>query len=138
MFLRITIRVRPRLHKQAFLDKFSLTSFHCQCKWKNLTNFSLTSALVQKLECQFLNKDTCQGRYLLVQITGQVHLSYFPFTLPRKTCQGKTCQGKLARVYSQQVLLDKRTCQGLTELLLWLACFRENITILQYVEEEIC
>ena len=50
------------------------------------------------------------------------YLSYFPFTLPRKTCQGKTCQGKtcqgktcqgeLASVYSQQVFLDKGTCQG--------------------------
>ena len=40
------------------------------------------------------------------------NLSYFPFTLPRKTCQGKTCQGELASVYSQQVFLDKETCQG--------------------------
>ena len=39
-------------------------------------------------------------------------LSYFPFTLPRKTCQGHTCQGKLASVYSRQVSLDKWTCQG--------------------------
>ena len=36
------------------------------------------------------------------------NLSYFPFTLPRKTCQGKSCQG----VYSKQVFLDKGTCQG--------------------------
>ena len=35
------------------------------------------------------------------------NLSYFPFTLPRKTCQGE-----LACVYSQQVFLDKGTCQG--------------------------
>ena len=28
------------------------------------------------------------------------NLSYFPFTLPRKTCQGKTCQGELANMYS--------------------------------------
>ena len=28
-------------------------------------------------------------------------LSYFPFKLPQKTCQGKTCQGELASVYSQ-------------------------------------
>ena len=35
------------------------------------------------------------------------NLSYFPFTPPRKTCQGKSCQG----VYSQQVFLDKGTCQ---------------------------
>ena len=40
------------------------------------------------------------------------NLSYFSFTLPRKTCQGKTCQGKLASVYSRQLFLDKWTCQG--------------------------
>ena len=40
------------------------------------------------------------------------NLSYFPFTLPRKTCRGKTCQGELARMYSQQVFFDKGTCQG--------------------------
>ena len=40
------------------------------------------------------------------------NLSYFPFTLPRKTCQGKTCQGELASVYSQQVFLVKGTCEG--------------------------
>ena len=40
------------------------------------------------------------------------NLSYFPFTLPRKTCQGNTCQGEVASVYSQQVFLDKGTCQG--------------------------
>ena len=34
-------------------------------------------------------------------------MSYFSFTLPRKTCQGK-----LASVYSRQVFLDKWTCQG--------------------------
>ena len=45
------------------------------------------------------------------------NLPYFPFTLPRKTCQGKTCQGKtcqgeLAGVYSRQFFLDNETCQG--------------------------
>ena len=40
------------------------------------------------------------------------NLSYFSFTLPRKTCQAKTCQGELASVYSPQVFLDKWTCQG--------------------------
>ena len=40
------------------------------------------------------------------------NLSHVPFTLPRKTCQGKTCKGKLASVYSRQVFLDKRGCQG--------------------------
>ena len=39
-------------------------------------------------------------------------LSYFPFTLSRKTCQGKTFQGKLACVYIRQVFFDKWTCQG--------------------------
>ena len=38
--------------------------------------------------------------------------SYFQFTLPRKTCQGKTCQGELASVYIQQVFPDKGSCQG--------------------------
>ena len=40
------------------------------------------------------------------------NLSYFLFTLPRKTCQGKTCRGELASVYSQQVCLEEGTCQG--------------------------
>ena len=35
------------------------------------------------------------------------NLLYFPFTLPRKTCQGKTFQGELTSVHSQQVFLDK-------------------------------
>ena len=35
------------------------------------------------------------------------NLSYFPFILPRKTCQGE-----LASVYSQQVFLDKGICEG--------------------------
>ena len=52
-------------------------------------------------QCKLLVKCTCQG-----------NLSYFSFTLPRKTCQGKTCQGELASVYSRQVFLDKWTCQG--------------------------
>ena len=40
------------------------------------------------------------------------NLSYFPFTLPRKICQGKTCQGELASVSSQQVFRGRGTCQG--------------------------
>ena len=40
------------------------------------------------------------------------NLSYFPFTLPRKTSQGKTCQVELASVFSEEVFLDKGTCQG--------------------------
>ena len=35
------------------------------------------------------------------------NLSYFPFTLLRKTCQGKRYQGDLASVYRQQVFLVK-------------------------------
>ena len=82
-----------------------------------MSSFSLTSTLVQKLACYFLDKDTCQGktclgRYLPVEPSALVkeNLSYFSFTLPRKTCQGKTCQGKtcqgeLSSVYSQQVFL---------------------------------
>ena len=40
------------------------------------------------------------------------NLSFCPFTLPRKTCQGKTCHGELASVYSPRFFLDKGTCQG--------------------------
>ena len=40
------------------------------------------------------------------------NMSYFSFTLPRKTCQGKMFQGKLGSVYTRQVFLDKWTCQG--------------------------
>ena len=40
------------------------------------------------------------------------NLSYFPFTLPRKICQGKTCQGELASLYSQLVFLGRGTCKG--------------------------
>ena len=36
------------------------------------------------------------------------NLSNFPFTLPRKTCQGKTCQGELASAYSRQFFLYTR------------------------------
>ena len=35
------------------------------------------------------------------------NLSYFPFTVPRETCQGE-----VASVYSRQVFLDKGTCRG--------------------------
>ena len=35
------------------------------------------------------------------------NLSYFSFTLPRKTCQGKPCQVSRTSVNSQQVFLDK-------------------------------
>ena len=40
------------------------------------------------------------------------NLSYFPFTLPRETFQGKTCQVELASVFSKEVFLDKGTCHG--------------------------
>ena len=39
-------------------SKFSLTTFPWQCKWKNMTSFSLTSVLVQKL---FFHLH-CQGK----------------------------------------------------------------------------
>ena len=63
--------------------------------------------------------DKCQGQYLLVSRTifaivnylssarVKESLSYFPFALPRKTCQGE-----IASVYSRQFFLDKWTCQG--------------------------
>ena len=58
------------------------------------------------------NLEICNIRsFHLSSVLFKENLSYFPFTLPRKTCQGKTCQ-ELASVYSQQVLLDKGTCQG--------------------------
>ena len=55
-------RNKPHLHQQVFLDKFSLASFTWQCKWKNMTSFSLINVLLQKLAGKFLNKDTCQGK----------------------------------------------------------------------------
>ena len=44
---------RSLLHK----SKFSLTSFICLHVRQNVACFSLTSLLVRKLACQFLNKD---------------------------------------------------------------------------------
>ena len=69
----------------------------------------------------FLDKCPCSKTSMLVFEQGHLsrknlsrtifasvnYLSYFSFTLPRKTCQGE-----LASVYSQQVFLDKWTCQG--------------------------
>ena len=68
-----------------------------------------------------------QGYYLSSALVKE-NLSYFSFTLPKKTCQGKTStsfpglspprrgwsgkEGKLASVNSRQVFLDKWTCQG--------------------------
>ena len=107
-----------------------------------MTSFSLTSALVQKLAC----KDTCQGktcqrRYLVVHVNylssalaKENFVVVFSIYTTKENLSGKTCQGELASLYSQQVFLDKGTCQGLTELQLWPACFSENITILRYLE----
>ena len=71
-----------------------------------MTSFSLTSVLVQKTTMIFASVN-----YLSSELVKE-NLSYFPFTLPRKTCRGKTCQGELASVYSGQVFFDKWTCQG--------------------------
>ena len=48
----------------------------------------------------------------LSSVLAKENLLYFPFTLPRKTCQGKMFQGELGSVYSRQVFLDKWTCKG--------------------------
>ena len=61
--------------------------------------------------CRWTTRKMWQGYYWFAALVKE-NLSYFLFTLPRKTCQGKTCQGKLASVYSRQVFLDKWTCQG--------------------------
>ena len=89
-------------------DKFFLDKYPCSrtsllvfeqghLSWKNLSRAMF--AIVNYLSSALVKEN----------------LSYFPFTLPRKTCQGKTyqvCQEDLASVYSQQVFLDKGTCQG--------------------------
>ena len=85
---------------------------------------------MEKYDKFFLDKCPCLKTSMLVYEQGHLsrvifasvnysssalfkeNLSYFPFTLPRKTCQGKTCQGELASVYSKQVFLDKGTCEG--------------------------
>jgi len=69
--------------------------------WKNLSRaifagvIYLSSALV---------KCTCQGKLVI----------FFIYTIKGKseTFHGKTGQVELASVYSQQVFLDKGTCQG--------------------------
>ena len=65
-----------------YTSKFSLTSFPWQCKWKNMSSFSLTSTLVQKLACYFSDKDTCQGKTCHI-----FHLHY----------QGKIVKEKLVK-----------------------------------------
>ena len=40
-----------RLLSLIYTSKFSLTNFSWQCKWTNMTSFSLTITLVQKLVC---------------------------------------------------------------------------------------
>ena len=71
---------------------------------------------MEKYDKFFLDKCPCSKTSILVFKQGHLprtvfasvnylssalvkeNLSYFPFTLPRKTCQGKTWQGKLASV----------------------------------------
>ena len=85
---------------------------------------------MEKYDKFFLDKCPCSKTSMLVYEQGHLsraifasvnylssalvneNLSYFLFTLPRKTSQGKTCQGKLTNVYSQEVFLDKETCEG--------------------------
>ena len=86
-------------------DKFFLDK--CPC--------SKTSMLVFKqghLSRKNLSRAIFASVNYLSSALVKENLSYFPFTLPKKTCQGKTCQGELASVYSQQVFLDMGTCQG--------------------------
>ena len=106
---------------------FTLASFPWQVFFEKIDNISLTILIPWQY---FLDKCPCSKTGRLVFEQGQLsraifasvndlpsalvkeNLSYFPFTLPRKTCQRKTCQGELASVYSQQVFLDKGICQG--------------------------
>ena len=87
-----------------------------------MTSFSLTTVLVQKTSMLVFEQRHLSRKNLsraifacvnyLSSALAKGNLPYFPFTLPRKTCQGKSCQRELASVYSQQVFLDKGTCQG--------------------------
>ena len=77
----------------------------------------MTSAFVKKTSMLVFEQGHLSRKNLSRAIFARVNylssalvkenLSYFPFTLPRETCQGE-----LASVYSQQVFLDKGTCQG--------------------------
>ena len=91
-------------NKTSFPWQVHLTSnLHWQIS--PLTSFSLTSVLVQKLACFFLNKGTCQGK--------TCHI--LPFTLPRKTCQGKLASVNEALIRS---VCHERCCitRGYTSL----------------------
>ena len=74
--------------------------------------------LVQRLACYLSRKNLSRTIFASVNYLSSAlvkeNLSYFPFSLPRKTCQGKTFQGELSSVYSRQVFLDKWWvhCQG--------------------------
>ena len=81
-------------------DKFFLDKYPC----------SKTSMLVFE-QGHLLSRAIFASVNYLSSALVKENLSYFPFTLPRKTCQGKTCQGELVSVYSQQVFFDKGTCQ---------------------------
>ena len=61
--------------------------------------------------CKLLVKCTCQGKLVI-----------FPFTLPRKTCQGKTCQGELASVNETlfpEILIKYRNLFLIVTFLRW-------------------
>ena len=83
------------------MTSFSLT-IKCPC--------SKTSMLV--FEQGHLSRTIFASVNYLSSALVKGNLSYFSFTLQRKTCQGKICQGELASGYSQQVFPDKWTCQG--------------------------
>jgi len=73
-----------------------------------MTSFSLISVLVYKISMLVFEQGHLSGKYLPRTIFATVNylssalvkenLLYFPFTLPRETCQGKACQGELASV----------------------------------------
>ena len=65
---------------------------------------------MEKYDKFFLVKCPCSKTSMLLFEQGHLSRAIFASVnyLSRKTCQGKSCQG----VYSQQVFLDKGTCQG--------------------------
>ena len=75
-------------------DKFFLEKYPC----------SKTSMLGHLLRKNLSREIFASVNYLSSALVKE-NLSYFPFTLPKKTCQGE-----LASVYSQQVFLDMGTC----------------------------
>ena len=80
-------------------DKFFLEKYPC----------SKTSMLVFEqghLSRKNLSRAIFASVNYLSSALVKENLSYFPFTLPKKTCQGK-----LASVYSQHVFLDMGTCK---------------------------